>query len=77
LVENGFGQVAFEGHTLNESGPIPHKQEDQLAFIGAVVNPALDCDILACVFINFFYTDNGGHDFSFYFAIIAQARVTC
>ena len=64
LVENGFGQIAFEGHALHETGAIPHEQENQLAFVGAVVDPALDGDILAGVFGNFLYADNGGINYS-------------
>jgi hypothetical protein len=61
LVEKRFGEIAFEGHTLHETGTIPHKQENQLAFIGAVVNPALNGNFLAGVFSNLFYADNWGH----------------
>jgi hypothetical protein len=53
--------VAFESHALHETGTIPHKQENQLAFIGAVIDPALDGDFLAGIFGNLFYADNWGH----------------
>ncbi len=75
LVENSFGQVAFESHALHETGTIPHEQENQLAFIGAVVDPALDGDFLAGIFGDFFYADNWGHDSLLVGLIIAQAEL--
>ena len=61
LVEKRLGKVTFESHALYKTGTIPHEQENQFAFIGAVVNPALDGDILAGIFGNFFYADYWGH----------------
>ena len=37
----GF-KVAFEGHALNKARAVAHKQEDQLALIGAIIDPAFD-----------------------------------
>jgi hypothetical protein len=42
-----FGrQVAFEGDALDEARAIAHEQKDQLALIRAVVDPALEDDVL-------------------------------
>jgi hypothetical protein len=42
-----FGrQVTFEGDALDEARAIAHEQKDQLALVCAVVDPALEDDVL-------------------------------
>jgi len=45
-----FGrQVTFEGDALNEARPVAHEQEGQLALVCAIVDPALEDDVLSDV----------------------------
>jgi len=58
--KNSLGKVTFESDTLYEAGTIPHEQENQLAFIGAVVDPALNGDFLAGIFGYLFHANKLG-----------------